>query len=79
MIGPNGEKRPADVIANAVPVAKIATGKIEEEYVDPAKRRAGAEGGRKRAKTLSPAERSELARKAARERWKRRGLTAPAR
>ena len=31
--GPNGEKRPADVLANALHVAKIATGEIEETYV----------------------------------------------
>ena len=32
--GPNGEKRPTDVIANAVHVMKVATGEIEEEYVN---------------------------------------------
>ena len=41
MIGPNGEKRPAGVIANAVHVAKLATGEIEEEYLDPTKRSGG--------------------------------------
>ena len=34
-IGPNGEKHPADVIANAVLVSRIATGEAEEEYVNP--------------------------------------------
>ena len=34
-IGPNGEKRPADVIANAVRVMRVATGEAEEEYVNP--------------------------------------------
>lgn len=34
-IGPNGEKRPADIIANAVRVMQIATGEAEEEYNDP--------------------------------------------
>jgi hypothetical protein len=29
--GPKGEKRPADVIGNAIRVAKIATGEIEEK------------------------------------------------
>ena len=28
--GPKGEKRPADVIGNAVHVMKIATGEVEE-------------------------------------------------
>lgn len=32
-VGPNGEKRPAGVIANAVLVAKLATGEAQEEYV----------------------------------------------
>ncbi|MDE2711717.1 MAG: RNA-binding protein [Acidobacteriota bacterium] len=36
-IGPNGEKRPRDVIANAVHVMRIATGEIEETYVEPPK------------------------------------------
>ena len=29
--GPKGEKRPADVISNAIKVAKIATGEIEDD------------------------------------------------
>ncbi len=33
--GPNGEKRPNDVAANAVHVMKIATGEIEEAYEAP--------------------------------------------
>ena len=32
-VGPNGEKRPNGVIANAVLVAKLATGEAQEEYV----------------------------------------------
>ncbi|SIO62781.1 hypothetical protein SAMN05443247_09425 [Bradyrhizobium erythrophlei] len=28
--GPKGEKRPADVIGNAIMIAKIATGEIDE-------------------------------------------------
>ena len=38
-IGPNGEKRPPDVITNAVHVMKIATGEIEEVYAKPQKRK----------------------------------------
>ncbi len=34
-IGPNGEKRPHGVIANAVHIARIASGEIEETYVEP--------------------------------------------
>jgi len=33
--GPRGEKRPADVIGNAVKVMRIATGEIEEETDSP--------------------------------------------
>ena len=33
--GPKGEKRPADVIGNAVHVMRIATGEIEEGRADP--------------------------------------------
>ena len=32
--GPKGEKRPADVIGNAVHVMKIATGEIEDTPAD---------------------------------------------
>ena len=34
VIGPNGEIRPADDVANAILVAKIATGEAEEQYVN---------------------------------------------
>lgn len=33
--GPKGEKRPADVIGNAVHVMRIATGEIDEELATP--------------------------------------------
>jgi hypothetical protein len=49
MIGPHGEKRPGDAIANALHVAKLATGEAEEEYVDESKRA----GGRARAEVLT--------------------------
>lgn len=72
MIGPNGEKRPSDVIANAVHVAKIATGEIEEEYVDQAKRAGARKGGKARASILTPEQRREIAKKAAAARWRDR-------
>ena len=73
--GPKGEKRPADVIGNAVHVMRIATGEIEEAVpVDDGKDKAaqalGAKGGRKRAESMSPERRVEIARKAASSRWK---------
>ncbi len=46
---PRGEKRPADVIGNAVKVMRIATGEEEEELPDSAKSAAqelGARGGK---------------------------------
>src|SRR4051812_36627596 len=46
--GPKGQRRPADVIGNAIRVAQIATGEVEEEYVaKPEKNEAAAEAGRK--------------------------------
>ncbi len=39
--GPKGEKRPADVIGNAVKVMRIATGEEPEDFGDaPAKNKA---------------------------------------
>ncbi len=50
--GPKGEKRPADVIGNAVHVMRIATGEAEEEYeAPPEKNAAAAELGRKGGRT----------------------------
>ena len=65
--GPNGEKRPADVVGCAVTVMKIATGELEEELE--AKQPGKVNGGKARANSMTPAERSELARTAARARW----------
>ena len=72
--GPKGQKRPADVIGNAVHVMRVATGEIEEHEVtpDPAKehmRRGGLKGGKARAAKLSPRKRASIARKAAAARW----------
>ena len=74
--GPKGQKRPADVIGNAIRVAKIATGEIEEEAVaddgkDKAAQALGKKGGAARAKSLSPEQRAEIAKKAAEKRWKK--------
>jgi len=74
--GPRGEKRPADVIGNAVHVMRIATGEVEEKPVapDPAKehmRRGGLAGGKARAAKLSPTKRKAIAKKAAKARWAR--------
>jgi hypothetical protein len=69
--GPNGEKRPRDTIGCAVMVAKIATGELEEEL--PENRDSKINGGKARAKGMTPEERSELGRKAAAARWDANG------
>jgi len=76
--GPKGEKRPADVIANAVKVMRIATGDEEEDYDTPeAKGKApaavsmGKRGGKARAEKMTPERLAEIARKAAETRWGR--------
>ena len=53
--GPKGEKRPADVIGNAVHVMRIATGEIEETRPEP-----GSDGGSApRLRFPRPAERAD--------------------
>lgn len=71
--GPKGEKRPADVVSNAVKIAQIATGEIEDDIEDdgkdPAAKSLGAKGGKARAQKLTPEKRSEIAKRAAKARW----------
>lgn len=67
--GPNGEKRPADTNARAVHIAKIATGEIEDEKHVTKRARSGRAGAAARAKKLTAAQRSEIAKKAADARW----------
>ena len=69
--GPQGQKRPADVIGNAVLVAKIATGEEEDTKSLPQDlREYGRSGGKARARALSPEKRTAIAQKAAAARWK---------
>lgn len=72
--GPRGEKRPADVIGNAVHVMRIATGEIEDNEIA-GKRvhqsKGGTKGAARRAASLTPEQRSEIARAAATARWKK--------
>lgn len=68
--GPQGQKRPADAVARAVMVAKIATGEIDESLSRTIEDRAKA-GGKARANKLSPKKRSEIATKAAQKRWRK--------
>lgn len=68
--GPKGQKRPGDLVGNAIRVARIATGEEKEDA--PSKtRNGGLRGGKMRAKSLTPEERSEIARIAASARWKK--------
>ena len=72
--GPKGEKRPADVIGNAVKVMRIAVGEEDDAPVADGKNKAAQElgklGGAARAKSMTPKRRKEIARKAAASRWK---------
>ena len=74
--GPKGEKRPADVIGNAVRVMRIATG----EETDPlpansgknaAAQEMGRKGGKARADAMTPERRAEIAKAAAAKRWQK--------
>lgn len=71
--GPKGQKRPADVIGNAVKIARIATGEEEDFPADDGKDKAaqalGRKGGQKRAESMTAERRAEIARKAAEKRW----------
>ena len=74
--GRKGERRPADVNARAVMIAKsakIATGQVEDVITEDGKNAAavalGRLGGKARAKGLSAKKRQEIAKKAARARW----------
>ena len=71
--GPKGEKRPADVISNAVKVMRMATGEEKEILADEGKDKAavsmGQRGVKARAEALTKTRRADIARKAA---YKRR-------
>lgn len=69
--GPQGQKRKADVIGNAVLVMKIATGEIEDKpSAVPGRKASGKAGGKARASVLTAEKRKEIAKKAAKARWK---------
>ena len=68
-IGPKGEKRPADVIAQAVAIGRIVTRETEEVYVNVGMSAGGKKGGKARAASMSRKRRSEIAKVAAKARW----------
>ena len=68
--GPNGQRRPADVIGAAVMVGRLATGQITEPLKQKSGRaRSGYAGGKARAGKLSSAKRRSIAKKVAAARW----------
>jgi hypothetical protein len=73
--GPQGQRRKADVVGNAVMIAKIATGELEDVTTEDGKNAAavalGRMGGNARAAGLSKKRRKEIATKAARKRWEK--------
>jgi hypothetical protein len=74
--GPKGEKRPADVIGNAVKVMRIATGEETEDLPDdgkdPAANALGKKGGVARAAKMTADRRADIGRIAATARWKKK-------
>ncbi len=72
--GPKGQKRPADVIGNAVKVMRIAAGEEQHFPADDGKDKAaqslGRRGGNARAAKLSDKRKKEIARRAAKARWR---------
>ena len=76
--GPKGERRPADVIGNAVKVMRIAVGEETEDTAaadgkNKAAQELGKLGGAARAKSMTAKRRKEIAKKAAIRRWEQQG------
>jgi hypothetical protein len=70
--GPNGQRRPGDVIGAGAMVARTAKGEVQDNAAPADKAHpsaGGKKGGAARAKPLSSSERAEIARRAARTRW----------
>ena len=74
----SSKKRPRDVNERAKLILDIVTGEVDDKPVDDGKnpaavalgRLGGQKGGKARAAKLSPAERSAIAKKAAKARWR---------
>lgn len=64
--GHQGQKRPADVIENALTVARVATGDVADTgYDQPNKAKGGRAGSAARDRALTPERRREIAAAAA--------------
>lgn len=68
--GPNGERRPGDVIGCATMVARIATGEIPDSKKS-GRVKSGRAGAAARKSNLSAQQRKEIAQKASAARWKK--------
>jgi hypothetical protein len=70
--GPQGQKRPADVIGAAIMVGRIATGEIEDVGSKaPNRAKGGKAGGSARAKSLTSSRKIEIGKQGAESRWKK--------
>jgi hypothetical protein len=73
--GPKGQKRPADVVSNAVHLMRVLTGEADDEMPEDGKDKAaqsmGRKGGAARAASMTPERRKEIAKKAAAKRWEK--------
>lgn len=67
--GPEGQKRPGDVVGAAIMVGRIATGEIKDTGHSESTK-GQRKGGLARAKKLTAEQRAEIATKAARARWR---------
>ena len=80
LTGPEGERRPADVMGNAVKVMRIATSEEPEDLgpaddgKDPAAKTLGKKGGAARAARMTPERLAEIAKAAAAKRWKHQDI-----
>jgi hypothetical protein len=70
---PKGERRPADVIGNAVKVMRIAKGEESDDAPDDGKnttaQELGSKGAAAHVKSVSPERRAEIAKAPAAKRW----------
>ena len=73
--GPKGEWRPTSTVAAAVLVARLSTGEIQETCDAPSRpdpeadQKRARKGGKARAASMTPQQRSDLGKAAASARW----------
>jgi len=65
-------KRPRDASQLAKFIVDVATGEVDEIEKKPGQVKGGKKGGKARAASLTPEQRSEIARVAAQARWKKK-------